>query len=89
MLEPAYGFRSLLFFKKKFQPAENHVYIAYPDSSRLPQLALAVTRAYLPDMKIRDVMSLVGTFTRNQKRPDGGGQAGKEIHGTRQTSNFR
>lgn len=89
MLEPAYGFRSLLFFKKKFQPAENHVYIAYPDSSRLPQLALAVTRAYLPDMKIRDVMSLVGTFTRNQKRPDGGGQAGKEIHGIRQTSNFR
>lgn len=67
ILEPAYGFHSLLFFKKKFQPQESHVFVAYPDASRLPQLALAVTHAYLPDMSMRDVISLMEAVSKKKE----------------------
>ncbi|BDR55012.1 membrane protein [Bombiscardovia apis] len=51
LMEPAYGFKSLFFFKKKFQPSEHPVYICYPDPAQLVQIGLAVVQAYLPDLK--------------------------------------
>lgn len=51
-LEPVYGFRSLLNFKKKFQPEFVPVLMAFPDSLQLPQIGLALTRAYLPSLSM-------------------------------------
>lgn len=62
ILEPAYGFHSLYRFKRKFQPAQETVYIAYPDAAKLPQLSLAVVQAYLPTMKPADAMRLLRTL---------------------------
>ncbi|RSX50657.1 hypothetical protein D2E23_1322 [Bifidobacterium callimiconis] len=59
IIEPVYGFHSLFRFKKKFQPQEQGVYICYPDSSRLVQIALAVVQSYLPGMKPADVVRFV------------------------------
>lgn len=65
ILEPAYGFHSLLFFKKKFKPHQAHVYVAYPDSSKLGQIALAVGHAYLPSVKVKDLFAMAGSLTRH------------------------
>ncbi len=62
LLEPAYGFSSLFFFKKKFQPLEQHVYVVYPDSSRLAQISLAISHAYLPHMNVNDLLTLINTM---------------------------
>ena len=59
IIEPVYGFHSLFRFKKKFQPQEQGVYICYPDSAKLAQIALAVVQSYLPDMKPADVVRFV------------------------------
>ncbi|PLS31680.1 lysyl-tRNA synthetase [Bifidobacterium margollesii] len=59
IIEPVYGFHSLFRFKRKFQPEEQGVYIAYPDAAKLPQIALAVVQSYLPDMKPADVARFV------------------------------
>jgi lysylphosphatidylglycerol synthetase-like protein (DUF2156 family) len=50
MLEPVYGFRSLLAFKAKFQPEYRPLHMVYTDSAALPAIANAVGRAYLPDL---------------------------------------
>ncbi|WP_198962025.1 bifunctional lysylphosphatidylglycerol flippase/synthetase MprF [Pseudonocardia sp. MH-G8] len=50
VLEPVYGFGSLLAFKAKFQPEYRPLYLAYPDPAALPAIATAVGRAYLPDL---------------------------------------
>ncbi|RAG87561.1 hypothetical protein DN069_00795 [Streptacidiphilus pinicola] len=47
-LEPAYGFRSLLAFKAKFQPTYLPLYLVYPDAAQLPAIANAIGKAYLP-----------------------------------------
>ncbi|WP_018143482.1 phosphatidylglycerol lysyltransferase domain-containing protein [Alloscardovia criceti] len=62
LLEPAYGFGSLFFFKKKFQPHEQHVYIVYPDSAKLVQVSLAIGHAYLPQMSANDLLALLRTM---------------------------
>jgi phosphatidylglycerol lysyltransferase len=48
-LEPAYGFRSLLAFKAKFQPDYRPLYMSYPDATALSAIGTALTRAHLPD----------------------------------------
>ncbi|MHA6765182.1 bifunctional lysylphosphatidylglycerol flippase/synthetase MprF [Streptacidiphilus sp. PAMC 29251] len=48
VLEPVYGFRSLLAFKAKFQPAYHPLYMAYPDPAALGSIGSAIGRAYLP-----------------------------------------
>lgn len=58
-LEPVYGFRSLLAFKKKFQPRLEPLYLCYPDALSLPAIAVAISRCYLPDLTIRESASLV------------------------------
>ncbi|MFC0266239.1 bifunctional lysylphosphatidylglycerol flippase/synthetase MprF [Alloscardovia macacae] len=62
ILEPAYGFSSLFFFKKKFQPEEQHVFIVYPDSSKLAQISLAISHAYLPQLGAKDLLNLMKTL---------------------------
>ena len=63
-MEPAYGFRSLFNFKRKFQPAEEPVYVCYPDAAALPQLGLAVTRAYVPSLTAGQALALLRTLQR-------------------------
>lgn len=58
-LEPVYGFRSLLAFKNKFQPEERILLLCYADPIALPSIGLAVARAYLPDLSVRDAAALV------------------------------
>ncbi|MGK9147223.1 DUF2156 domain-containing protein [Plantibacter flavus] len=58
-LEPVYGFRSLLAFKGKFQPEERPLVLGYADPLQLPAIGLAIGRAYLPDVSVRDLATLV------------------------------
>ncbi|MEO8907783.1 MAG: DUF2156 domain-containing protein, partial [Microbacteriaceae bacterium] len=51
-LEPVYGFRSLLNFKRKFQPEFHPLLMAYPDPAALPAIGMALTRAYLPELSL-------------------------------------
>lgn len=67
LIEPAYGFHSLYRFKEKFQPDRRGVYLAYPDSVRLMQVALAVVHAYLPGMRPRDVLAFVRAIARPRR----------------------
>ncbi len=57
-LEPYYGFRSLQAFKSKFQPAHTPLYLVFPDEAALPRIGLALSRAYLPEAGMRDLLSL-------------------------------
>ena len=58
VLEPVYGFRSLLAFKAKFQPQYQPLYIAYPDPVALPAITNAIGRAYLPRTTIAQMLRL-------------------------------
>ncbi|MDJ0348454.1 DUF2156 domain-containing protein [Cryobacterium sp. PH29-G1] len=58
-LEPVYGFRSLLLFKRKFQPEFSPVFMAFPDPIALPEIGLALARAYLPSLSMREVVTLM------------------------------
>lgn len=58
VMEPVYGFRSLLAFKAKFQPSYRPMYLAYPDAAALPRIANAVSRAYLPHVTPRQGLRL-------------------------------
>jgi phosphatidylglycerol lysyltransferase len=49
-LKPAYGFRSLLAFKAKFQPEYRPLYMSYQHATALPAIGTALTRAYLPHL---------------------------------------
>ena len=62
LMEPAYGFRSLFLFKKKFQPSEHPVYICYPDPAQLAQIGLAVVQAYLPNLKASQAWDAIKTI---------------------------
>ncbi|MCZ4447602.1 bifunctional lysylphosphatidylglycerol flippase/synthetase MprF [Bifidobacterium breve] len=61
-MEPAYGFHSLFNFKRKFQPAEAPVYVCYPDPAALPQIGLAVVRAYVPSVTPAEVAGMLSTL---------------------------
>jgi lysylphosphatidylglycerol synthetase-like protein (DUF2156 family) len=58
VLEPVYGFRSLLAFKAKFQPEYRPLYIAYPDPVALPAITNAIGRAYLPRTTVGEMLRL-------------------------------
>jgi phosphatidylglycerol lysyltransferase len=57
-MEPLYGFRSLHTYKAKFSPRYEPMYLAYRDEGDLPRIGIAMTRAYLPDSGIRDLVRL-------------------------------
>ncbi|MFC9324246.1 bifunctional lysylphosphatidylglycerol flippase/synthetase MprF [Kitasatospora sp. NPDC057015] len=50
VLEPVYGFRSLLAFKAKFQPEYRPLYMVYPDPAALASITRAIGKAYLPHL---------------------------------------
>ncbi|MEV8181443.1 MULTISPECIES: DUF2156 domain-containing protein [Micrococcaceae] len=64
LLEPVYGFKSLLTFKSKFQPRYEPLFMVFPDSAALPGIANAVGRAYLPKASLRQGLSLAGKIAR-------------------------
>lgn len=57
-LEPAYGFQSLFVFKSKFNPDYRTLWLFVPDPLALPAVGIAITRAYLPDTKTRELLGL-------------------------------
>ncbi|MDJ1371437.1 bifunctional lysylphosphatidylglycerol flippase/synthetase MprF [Gulosibacter molinativorax] len=57
MLEPLYGFSSLHRFKQKFNPRTSPLYLLYRDEGDLPRIGIALTRAYLPDASLRDLVT--------------------------------
>jgi phosphatidylglycerol lysyltransferase len=57
-LEPYYGFRSLHAFKAKFQPRFEPLFLVFPDEAALPRIGVALSRAYLPDAGLRDLVTL-------------------------------
>jgi lysylphosphatidylglycerol synthetase-like protein (DUF2156 family) len=62
-LEPYYGFRSLHAFKAKFSPRFEPLYLVYPDDLALPRIGVALVRAYLPGVRLRDLAALTRTRT--------------------------
>lgn len=52
LLEPAYGFRSLANFKRKFQPEFAPMWMVYPDPAQLPAVGLALIRCYAPGLTV-------------------------------------
>ncbi|MCF3101704.1 DUF2156 domain-containing protein [Streptomyces roseoverticillatus] len=63
VLEPVYGFRSLLNFKSKFQPQYHPMYMAYPDPAALPAITRAIGKAYLPHMTAAQGVRLMRQFS--------------------------
>ncbi|GAA0479452.1 DUF2156 domain-containing protein [Streptomyces stramineus] len=63
VLEPVYGFRSLLAFKAKFQPQYRPMYMVYPDPAALPAITRAISKAYLPHMTPAQGMRLMRQFS--------------------------
>ena len=59
ILEPVYGFRSLLAFKAKFQPLYEPLYVTYPQGSALPAIGNAIGRAYLPHVTWRQALRML------------------------------
>ncbi|MEQ6896882.1 DUF2156 domain-containing protein [Microbacterium sp. KR10-403] len=59
MLEPHYGFASLMRFKGKFHPHLRRLVMAYPDPAVLGAVGVALTRAYLPTLSARQIMQLL------------------------------
>lgn len=57
-LEPYYGFRSLHAFKMKFQPRTEPLYLVFPDEAALPRIGLGLSRAYLPEAGVRELVTL-------------------------------
>ncbi len=62
-MEPVYGFRSLLRFKAKFQPAYRPLYLCYPESAVLPRIGLGISHAYLPTMTFGQAVRMMGQLT--------------------------
>ncbi len=60
-LEPLYGFRSLLRFKRKFAPALSPMHLVYRDPVQLPGIGLAIARCYLPTMTLRQATRALGS----------------------------
>jgi phosphatidylglycerol lysyltransferase len=59
VIEPVYGFQSLLQFKAKFQPVYQPLYLAYPDPAAFGSIATAIGRAYLPHLTLRQVLHML------------------------------
>ncbi len=69
LVEPVYGFRSLLAFKAKFQPQHRPLWLVYPDTGALPRIARAVSRAYLPHLSPVQGVRLGRALLAGRSRP--------------------
>lgn len=58
-LEPLYGFRSLLNFKRKFQPVMQPLGLVYLEPVHLPAIGLALSQAYLPGVTVGRLVEAV------------------------------
>ncbi|KJL32375.1 bifunctional lysylphosphatidylglycerol flippase/synthetase MprF [Microbacterium azadirachtae] len=58
VLEPAYGFASLLRYKGKFNPEYRPMHLFYADNGQLPAIGLAIGRAYLPNASPAEYVAL-------------------------------
>ncbi len=67
LLEPCYGFRSLLDFKRKFHPQFSPVYLGYADEIDLSEISLAIGKAYLPHLTPRQAMRVVRALYRGHR----------------------
>ncbi|WP_368496754.1 bifunctional lysylphosphatidylglycerol flippase/synthetase MprF [Herbiconiux sp. A18JL235] len=56
VLEPVYGFRSLMRFKAKFRPEHRPLHLCCPDPLALPGIGYALGRAYLPTTSTRQAV---------------------------------
>lgn len=56
-IEPLYGFKSLHRFKQKFSPRSEPLYLLFRDEGDLPRIGIAITRAYLPDASLRELVA--------------------------------
>jgi phosphatidylglycerol lysyltransferase len=59
VMEPLYGFQSLLQFKGKFHPEYQPLYVTYPDPAAIGSIATAIGRAYLPNLTSRQALRLL------------------------------
>ncbi len=59
-LEPVYGFRSLLRFKRKFAPTLAPMHLVFRDPVQLPGIGLAIARCYLPTMTLSQARRALG-----------------------------
>lgn len=57
LIEPLYGFKSLHRFKQKFNPRHESLHLLFRDEGDLPRIGIALTRAYLPDATLRDLVA--------------------------------
>ncbi|GAA1592681.1 bifunctional lysylphosphatidylglycerol flippase/synthetase MprF [Leucobacter chromiireducens] len=57
LIEPLYGFKSLHRFKQKFNPRAAPLHLLFRDEGDLPRIGIALTRAYLPDASLRDLLA--------------------------------
>lgn len=57
LIEPLYGFKSLHRFKQKFNPRHESLHLIFRDEGDLPRIGIALTRAYLPDASLRDLLA--------------------------------
>jgi lysylphosphatidylglycerol synthetase-like protein (DUF2156 family) len=64
VLEPTYGFRSLLGFKAKFDPTFRPVHLVYASGLDLPRISLAIGHAYLPELTVGQLGHLAGEIGR-------------------------
>jgi phosphatidylglycerol lysyltransferase len=58
VLEPIYGFKSLLAFKARFNPSYDPLFLAYRDPVALPKIGRAITRAYLPHLTLAQAVQI-------------------------------
>ncbi|MBL3700012.1 bifunctional lysylphosphatidylglycerol flippase/synthetase MprF [Leucobacter luti] len=74
LIEPLYGFKSLHRFKQKFNPRSASLHLLFRDEGDLPRIGIALTRAYLPDASLRD---LVASAAAAKPAPAAGGEGAK------------
>jgi lysylphosphatidylglycerol synthetase-like protein (DUF2156 family) len=64
LMEPAYGFRSLLAFKAKFHPRFAPVYLGYASDLDLAEISLAIGKAYVPHVTARQAITVARQLVR-------------------------
>jgi lysylphosphatidylglycerol synthetase-like protein (DUF2156 family) len=68
-----YDFGSLFRYKEKFRPHWEHIYLMHPGLTTLPAVAVALARAYLPDVGLADATKLLGESAARRLFPRGAG----------------
>lgn len=69
-LEPLYGFRALLRFKRKFGVRERSLHLCYADPLGLPAIGLAIAGCYLPGFGVHRLPALLGSSRREPAAPE-------------------